>query len=76
MSSHKPPTPVRVGMKANEVLKLRGRSKAHAIGPATWVQYRQQAAWFYADCTVFLERKGDEGYRVVKVTERKEGEDL
>ena len=76
MSNPKPPTPVRVGMKADEVLKLRGLSRLHAIGPAEWLEYGQSAIWHYADCDVVLARQGDDGvYRVVEMVEKGEDEE-
>ena len=53
----KPPSPVRVGMKADEVLKLRGRSRAYAVAPPEWLEPLQSAVWHYADCSLVLEKE-------------------
>ena len=67
----KPASAVRVGMKADEVLKMRGRSVGHATAAPEWIQYGQSARWHYADCSVTLERDGEDGpYRVTEVKEK------
>lgn len=54
-------SPVRVGMKADEVLKLRRRSKQFAIRMPTLEgkdgQGQSIVAWHYADCKVILHWK-------------------
>ena len=72
MTIHKPPTPVRVGMPADEVLKLRGRNEDHAVkNPfvSGTDEHGLVVEWYYADCTVELRHDGTV-YRVVKVTEK------
>jgi len=66
MASPKPPSPVRVNMRADEVLKLRGRSKAHAVAPAEWLEQGKSAIWHYADCSLVLEKQSGI-YRVTRV---------
>ena len=56
-------------MKADEVLKLRGRSRAHAVAGAQWLEEGKSAVWHYPDCSVVLERDGDGPYRVTEVVE-------
>ena len=60
---------IRKGMRADDVLKLRGRSQKDAVGPAQVVGEDENGLivrWSYADCTVELRRKGDV-YRVAGV---------
>jgi len=67
---HPDPSPVRVGMRADEVLKMRGRSAEYAVrGPnGTQEKGRLRVEWYYADCTVVLCRKSEPGpYRVKEV---------
>ena len=76
MLSPKPPSPVRVGMKADEVLKLRGRSKAHAVAPAEWLEPGKSAVWHYADCSLVLEKEEPSGiWRVTQIVTGVPGED-
>ena len=66
----KPPSPIRVGMKADEVLKLRGRGRAHAVAAPQWLEERRSAVWHYQDCSVVLERTTEDGpYRVKEVVD-------
>lgn len=69
MPRPKPPSPVRVGMRADELRKMRGRGPFDLVSPPEWVEYGQSAKWHYADCTVTLERDGDGPYRVTEVVE-------
>ena len=70
MPKTKPPSPIRVGMKADEVLKLRGRSRADAVAAPQWLEGGQSAVWHYQDCSVVLERTTEDGpYRVKEVVE-------
>ena len=74
-SERKPPAAVRVGMLADDVLKMRGRDITHSSAPPQWVKYGTSVKWYYADCSVLLARDGEDGpYRVIEVTET-EGED-
>lgn len=59
------PSPVRFGMRADDVLKLRGRGKKDAVAQPTMLD-RVTAGWHYADCTVALRHDG-RCYRVVAV---------
>ena len=57
---------VKVGMTADEVLALPGRSAAHAVGGPKVVGkdgHGFVTKWFYPDCTVTLHRR-DGAYRV------------
>lgn len=58
---NKAATPVRVGMKADEVLKLRGRSKQFATKMPTFEGEDESgwplAGWHYADCVMILHRQ-------------------
>ena len=69
----KPPSPIRVGMRADDVLKMRGRNVGYAVAGPEWIEYGQSAKWFYADCTVVLQR-GKDGYRVTEVLEEVGGD--
>ena len=74
MPTPKPPTPIHVGMKADEVLKLRGRHEDHAVKDlfvSGADEHGLVVEWYYADCTVELRHDGTL-YRVVKVTEKGE----
>jgi len=66
----KPPSPIRVGMRADDVLKMRGRNVGYSIAAPEWIGYGQSAKWFYADCTVVVQRDGDGPYRVTEVLEK------
>lgn len=54
-------SPVRIGMKADEVLKLRGRSKQFATKMPTFEGKDEQgwpmAGWHYQDCMVILHKR-------------------
>ena len=70
MPRSKPPSPVRVGMLADDVLKMRGRNVGFAVAAPEWIEYGKSAKWHYADCTVTLARDGEDGpYRVIEVVE-------
>ena len=71
----KPPDPVPVGIRADELLKMRGRSVGFAVKAPEWVKYGKSAQWFYADCTVKLEREGDGPYIVTEVLETEDGDE-
>lgn len=68
----KPPSKPRVGMRADELLKMRGRSRADAVGFPEWIVPRQSAAWHYRDCSVLLEHDGV-CYRVKEVKDAGSG---
>jgi hypothetical protein len=71
----KEPSPVRVGMKADEVLKLRGRGLANAVAAPQWIEINVSAVWHYQDCSVVLARKdGSSPYRVTKVVGKGEAD--
>ena len=53
-------------MTADEVLKMRGRSRLDAVAPAQWVEEGKSAVWHYADLSVVLAHDG-ECYRVREV---------
>ena len=65
-------SPIHVGMKAAELRKMRGRTILDSVAEPEWIEYGQSTKWFYADCTVVLQR-GKDGYRVAEVLE--EGDD-
>jgi len=68
MPSPKPPATVRIGMRADEVLKMRGRGKVYAVAPAEWLEYGKSAVWHYADCSLVLEKQEPSGiWRVSQV---------
>ena len=74
MPDTKPPSPIRVGMRADDVLKLRGRSRAHSVAAPQWLEGGKSAVWHYQDCSVVLERDTVAGgpagpYRVKEVVE-------
>lgn len=52
---------IRIGMKADEVLKLRGRSKQFATKVPTFEGEDENgfplAGWHYVDCMVILHKK-------------------
>ena len=67
---NKPPSPIRVGMRADELRKMRGRGKADLVTAPQWLEARQSAVWHYQDCSVVLERATEDGpYRVKEVVE-------
>ena len=55
-------------MRGDDVLKMRGRGRAFAVAQPAWLKQGESAAWYYADCTVVLQR-GKDGYRVAEVLE-------
>jgi hypothetical protein len=55
-------------MKADEVLKLRGRGKKDAAAEPQWVA-QGVAEWRYKDCSVLMVYS-DGCYRVGRVTQR------
>lgn len=60
---------VRVGMPADDVLKMRGRSVEYAIAAPTEVDKEEEGyvvAWHYFDCDVILHRRNG-CYRVREV---------
>jgi len=64
-------SPVRIGLLADEVLKLRGREAEHSIAAPTILEIDGQghiakAVWYYADCDVVLEHDG-QAFRVHEV---------
>lgn len=64
---------VRVGMKADEVLKMRGRSREYAIEMPTEVGKDEEGyvvAWHYFDCDVILHRRNG-CYRVREILDVK-----
>ncbi len=70
MPKTRPPSPIRVGMRADELRKMRGRSKSDLIAGPQWLEPRQSAVWHYQDCSVVLERTTEDGpYRVKEVVE-------
>ena len=72
MTNPKPPKLPKPGMPADEVLKMRGRSKADAVQPAQRVAQDDQGMiveWHYADCVVTLHHRRGR-YRVRQVRER------
>ena len=72
MTDRNLPSSIRVGMRADDVLKMRGRNVGYAVAAPEWIEYRKSAKWFYADCTVVLQR-GKDGYRVAEVLEESDG---
>lgn len=64
--TNKPPGEPRIGMKADEVLKLRGRGAAFAVAPAQWVEQGKSAVWHYRDISVVFEHDGT-CYRVKRI---------
>jgi len=54
---------------------MRGRSVGFAVKAPEWVKYGKSAQWFYADCTVKLEREGDGPYIVTEVLETEDGDE-
>jgi hypothetical protein len=62
---------VRVGMPADDVLKMRGRSAEYAIAMPTQVGLEKEGhiiAWHYFDCDVILHRRNG-CYRVKEVAD-------
>lgn len=69
----KPASEIRVGMLADDVLKMRGRSVGYAVAAPEWIVQGRSVRWHYADCSVVLERDGEDGpYRVKEIEEREE----
>ena len=62
MPRTRPPSPVRVGMRADELRKMRGRSKFDLVAAPVWVEYGRVVRWFYADCMVTLRKDELENY--------------
>jgi len=56
-------------MKADEVLKLRGRGREHASAPGEWLETKKRAAWHYADMDLVLEHDGT-CYRVKEIVRK------
>ena len=70
----KPPSPVRVGMRADELRKMRGRGKFDLVAAPQWLEGGKSAVWHYQDCSVVLERTTEDGpYRVKEVGEGNDG---
>lgn len=68
----KPPSPVRLGMPADEVLKLRGRSEAESTTLPRVIGQDEEGhvvEWYYPDIIVEMRRRNGQ-YRVAKVTGR------
>jgi hypothetical protein len=68
---NRPATPVRPGMKADEVLKMNGRSAQWAVANPTSEEQDEFGfiiEWHYADCDVVLHWR-DGCYRVREVRE-------
>lgn len=68
---HPDPTPVRVGIRTDDLLKLRGRSRGHQIAPARVIGEDDLGyiiRIFYKDCTVTATRRRANGpYHVADV---------
>jgi hypothetical protein len=59
-------TEPRIGMKADDLLKMRGRGKEYTKAAPQWVKESQAAVWHYEDCSVVLVHDG-KCYRVKAV---------
>lgn len=62
------PTKPHIGLKSNELLKMRGRSRIDAVAPPQWIELGKSAVWHYQDCSIVLEHDGQE-YRVKEIVE-------
>lgn len=77
--TEKLPSPIRIGLTADEVLKLRGRSKADATAPSAVIgtvpstdpdaRSRPLVEWYYSDITIQLRLRNGQ-YRVAEVHQR------
>ena len=70
--TQKPPTEPRIGMMANEVLKLRGRSRGDAAASPQWIVPNKSIVWHYADLSVVFEKDDNGTYRVNRIVRRGE----
>lgn len=50
------PAPIEIGMRADVLRTLPGRTKLFLVAPPQWLENGEAAIWHYRDCSVILRR--------------------